>query len=111
MHARNFNEVPRVRQEIPQRARCLNATIFSFVAIPFLSIVAQFLREIQHAHTPTLKFPIEPSPVDTPTFECEINESSKRVISMSLFGPLEKYTIGALRNAEKMPSIYPGTVK
>jgi hypothetical protein len=101
------------RNEVPQRARLLNATVFSFVAIPFLSIVAQFLREIQHAHTPTLRFNTEVSEpasiLESPASpECQTNESSKRVISMSLFGSIGKYTTGALRNAEKMPTVYPG---
>ena len=98
------------RNEIPQRVRFFNASMFSLFAIPFLAVVAQFLREYQHAHTPSLRFSphvindIAPKPAP----ECEIVESSKRVISMSLFGPSDKYTVGAIRNAEKMSSIYPG---
>ncbi len=113
MRAVNVNESEgtqshRAPAEIPQRERFLNATMFSLVAIPFLAIVAQFLREIQHAHTPHLRFSAYDDAV-VPAGECKYNESSKRVVSMSLFGPLEKYTIGALRNAERMPSIYPGS--
>jgi hypothetical protein len=96
------------RAEIPQRERFLNATIFSLVAIPFLAIVAQYLREIQHAHTPHLRFSAYDDAI-VPAGECKYNESGKRVVSMSLFGPLEKYTVGALRNAERMPLIYPGS--
>jgi hypothetical protein len=99
----------RAPAEIPQRERFINATMFSLVAIPFLAIVAQFLREIQHAHTPHLRFSAYDDAI-VPAGECRYNESSKRVVSMSLFGPLEKYTVGALRNAERMPSIYPGSL-
>jgi hypothetical protein len=99
------------RAEIPQRERFLNATMFSLVAIPFLAIVAQFLREIQHVHTPHLRFTAVNDDVVAPAGECKFNERNKRVVSMSLFGPLEKYTVGALRNAERMPLIYPGSSK
>ena len=38
----------------------------------------------------------------------EMSAGSRKVISMSLYGDDPRYTIGALRNAERLPVVFPG---
>jgi hypothetical protein len=89
--------------------------LFTLAVLPILAIMASMLRRIQHQHTPYLaasnsgglRKPEYPAPRQA---SCDKDEGKRRVISLSLYGNLDIYDVGAVRNAKLIKKYFPGWV-